>query len=97
MKAPREDGVRKPDAGNLHVRFDEGRGWRRSWALCLSSRATPPTLLPLCEPTVKIWNQTGPLVMKPRVEELAAGGRTHTKPQRHKERSILIDLPRSRL
>jgi len=44
VNASRDDGVRKPDAGNPPVRFDEGRGWRRSLALCLSSRATPPTL-----------------------------------------------------
>ena len=90
MKAPREDGVRKPDAGNLHVRFDEGRGWRRSWAYAF--HPVPPLLL-YCEPIVKTCNQTGPLVMKPRVEELAAGERTHTKARGHKERSILVYLP----
>jgi hypothetical protein len=63
-------------------------------------RGTNPWLclcvfVPLCEPTVKIWNQTGPLVMKPRVEAFGAGERTHTKALRHKERNILVDCPRS--
>ena len=36
--------MRKPDAGNLHVRFDEGEGTRRSLALRLSFRASLSTL-----------------------------------------------------
>jgi hypothetical protein len=36
--------MRKPDAGNLHVRFDEGEGTQRSLALRLSSRASLSTL-----------------------------------------------------
>jgi hypothetical protein len=41
--------------------------------------------VPLCESPVKTCDQAEPLVMKPRVEELAASERTHTKAQRHEE------------
>ena len=40
----REGDLQKPDAGNLHVRFDEGEGGRRSLALRLSSRDPFSTL-----------------------------------------------------
>ena len=33
MNAPLKNVLRKPDAGNLHVRFDEGRGGLRSLTL----------------------------------------------------------------
>ena len=33
MKASCKNALRKPDAGNLHVRFEEGEGTRRSLAL----------------------------------------------------------------
>ena len=36
---------REPDAGNLHVRFDEGEGSGGLWPLCLSFRAFLSTLL----------------------------------------------------
>jgi hypothetical protein len=33
VNASRKNAMRKPDAGNLHVRFDEGEGTQRSLAL----------------------------------------------------------------
>jgi hypothetical protein len=38
VNASHNNALLKPDVGNLHVRFDEGEGSRRSLALCLSSR-----------------------------------------------------------
>ena len=42
MKASCKNALRKPDAGNLHVRFEEGEGTRRSLAL---PHLVPPSLL----------------------------------------------------
>ena len=38
MNASHKNVLRKPDAGNLHVRFDEGEGSQRSLVSRLSSR-----------------------------------------------------------
>ena len=43
VNASRNNTVRKPDAGNPPVRFDEGRGWQRS--LAYASHPVPPLLL----------------------------------------------------
>ena len=43
VNAACEDPVRKPDAGNLPVRFDEGRGRQRS--LAIASHSVSPLLL----------------------------------------------------
>jgi hypothetical protein len=45
VKASYKNALRKPDAGNLHVRFEEGEGTRRSLALplipCVPLYSTP--------------------------------------------------------
>ena len=45
MKASRNNALRKPDAGNPPVRFDEGEGSRRSLPLCSHPVASFSTLL----------------------------------------------------
>ena len=45
MNASHNNALLKPDAGNLHVRFDEGEGSRRSLDSSSHSVASLPTLL----------------------------------------------------
>jgi hypothetical protein len=58
-------------------------------------KALRSAFVSLCEPTVKTCNRTGPLVMKPRVEELAARGKDSHKDTKARRKKHLIDLPRN--